>query len=179
MDITFQFRFDQYFGGDEETCIFSDNVAVFAIGKASVGHLDVSKCTLFGYDMGYQFSKYAKMVNTAIQFYEEQVMACKEAVDTWTIIATRIGVVRDIRRKIGELVYDAQFEANYSRPNMLAPTPANVPKAARRRRENYERKREKIKGNNNNNNNNNNKNQSKLGMFVFLLITILFCRESK
>jgi hypothetical protein len=82
---------------------------VFAIGRALKGHIDSEKGTIFG--EGYKFDTY--VANQALQFYEFQLRSYRKAVDSWTIIGLRNGVVKDIRKMIGKMIWDAREEAAF------------------------------------------------------------------
>ncbi len=49
----------------------------------------------------------------AIDFYRRQVESSRKAVDTWVLIGKRLGIIKDIRNLIANLIWDARFEANY------------------------------------------------------------------
>ena len=57
-----------------------------------------------------------RAANRAIAFYEFQCVSARRAVDTWCLVARRIAgesVNRDIRRKIGMLIWEAREQADY------------------------------------------------------------------
>lgn len=82
---------------------------VFAIGTALKGNINLEKNEIFGVEDD-SCMDYA---NHAVSFYESQSECARLAVDTWTIIGIRFGVVKDVRKLIGKLVWDARLEANY------------------------------------------------------------------
>jgi hypothetical protein len=84
---------------------------VFALGKALKGHIDNEKRTIFG--EGYIFDARIGTANQAVQFYEFQLQSHRKAVDSWTIVALRNKVVKDIRKLIGKMIWDARDEAKY------------------------------------------------------------------
>ncbi len=49
----------------------------------------------------------------AVAFFETQVGAARAAVDEWTKVAIRLGIIRDVRKLIAKLVWDAREKANY------------------------------------------------------------------
>jgi hypothetical protein len=82
---------------------------VFAIGRAFKGHIDNEKRTIFGKgDRVYTFVGPAKQ---ALRLF--QLQSYRKAVDSWTIIGLRNGVVKDIRKMIGKMIWDAREEAAY------------------------------------------------------------------
>jgi hypothetical protein len=88
---------------------------VFAIGRALKGQVDNEKRTVFG--NGYNFDTCIGPANEAVRFYEFQLRSCRKAVDSWTIIGLRNGVVKDMRKMIGKMIWDAREEAAYSEEN--------------------------------------------------------------
>jgi hypothetical protein len=52
--------------------------------------------------------------NQALHFYEFQLQSYRKAVDSWTIVGLRRNVVKDIRKMIGKMIWDAREEAVYS-----------------------------------------------------------------
>ncbi len=85
---------------------------VFAIGRALNGSVDVEKREIFGHD--YKFDSLGKPAMRAIGFYKGQLKACRLAVNTWAIVATRFGIVKDVRRLISKLIWEARADAIYS-----------------------------------------------------------------
>jgi hypothetical protein len=83
---------------------------VFLIGQTLSEHLSVANRTIFGEDAGEKFAAALSVV----QFYKKQIKSAREAVDTWTRVAIRFRVVKDIRILIGKLIWTAREEANYS-----------------------------------------------------------------
>jgi hypothetical protein len=75
------------------------------------GHIDNDKRTIFRSD--YEFGTYIGPANQAFCFYEFQLRSYRKAVDIWTIVALRNKVVKDIRRMIGKMIWDAREEAAY------------------------------------------------------------------
>ena len=90
---------------------------VFAIGRALKGHVNMEKRTIFGeIDT---FDSLIGSANRAIGFFEFQCAAARKAVDTWCLIARRLGngkVNRDIRKVIGMMIWEARKLANYEEP---------------------------------------------------------------
>jgi hypothetical protein len=84
---------------------------VFAIGLALKGHFDNEQGGIFGKRSN--FDTYIGPANQALRFYQFQLQSYRKAVDSWTIIGFRNGVVRDIRKMIGKMSWDAREEAPY------------------------------------------------------------------
>jgi hypothetical protein len=81
---------------------------IFAIGKVLKGHVNVEKEEIYGeYDSRYL------LANQAILFYELQLLWYRRAVDAWAIFGGRIGVVKDVRRLISNIIWNARDEAQY------------------------------------------------------------------
>jgi hypothetical protein len=89
---------------------------VFVVGRALKGHVDNEKGTIFG--RGYNFDTYIGPANQALHCYEFQLQSYRKAVDSWTIVGLRNRVVKDIRKLIGKMIWDAreyaEFEQNCS-----------------------------------------------------------------
>jgi hypothetical protein len=62
---------------------------------------------------GYNFDTFIGTANQALHFYEFQLQSCREAVDSWTIVALRNKVVKDIRKMIGMIIWDSR-EAHFA-----------------------------------------------------------------
>jgi hypothetical protein len=90
---------------------------VFGIGRALKGHIDNEKRTIFGMD--YKFDARIGPANQALRFYEFQLQGYRKAVDSWTIIARRNRVVKDIRKMIGKLIWGGREEAEYFEEEQL------------------------------------------------------------
>ncbi len=91
---------------------------VFAIGRTLKGQIDNEKRTIFG--KGYRFDAYIGPANQALHFYEFQLQSYRTAVDCWTIIGLRNGIVRDIRKMIGKMIWDTREEAAYLKEKQSA-----------------------------------------------------------
>jgi hypothetical protein len=85
---------------------------VFAIVRALKGHIDNDKRTIFG--NVYNFDIYIALASQGLHFYEFQLRSYRQAVDSWTIVGLRNNVVKDIRKVIGKMIWDAREEAAYS-----------------------------------------------------------------
>ncbi len=85
---------------------------VFAIGRVLKGHIDNEKQTVFGLYRLYRSN--ISFANQAFLFYEYQLKSYRNAVDIWTIIGKRLGVVKDIRKMIGLMIWDSRDDAKYT-----------------------------------------------------------------
>ena len=85
---------------------------IFEIGRALKGHIDAKKKVIFG--VGTDFESRAVAANRAVKFFDGQCSAARKAVDAWSIIGRRLKVMKDIRRLIAELIWDARGLANYT-----------------------------------------------------------------
>jgi TPR repeat protein len=96
------------------SCDTSLAPVVLAIGRALKGHLNDEKQTIFG-----ESGKYDSLIspaNRAIDFFSSQLSAARKAVNTWCMIACRVGnniLNRDVRKKIGEMIWEAREQAEY------------------------------------------------------------------
>jgi triacylglycerol esterase/lipase EstA (alpha/beta hydrolase family) len=79
---------------------------IFVIGQALVGQVDNQ--TIFGC---FAFSDQLACAKFAIEFYQAQILACRRAVDAWTVVGTHVGVVKDVRKIISRLIWESRKEA--------------------------------------------------------------------
>jgi hypothetical protein len=86
-----------------------DAKVVFVIGRALKGHISNEKRTIFG--DGWKFDTYIEPANQALHFYECQLQSYRKAVDSWTVIGLKNNVVKDIRKMMGKMIWDAREEA--------------------------------------------------------------------
>lgn len=89
----------------------SDSAKVFAIGRALKGHIDIERKLIFGNDFDYDYL--FGLGKQAIEFYERQLKAYRRAVDSWTILGYRFGIVKDLRIMVGRLIWDSREESKY------------------------------------------------------------------
>lgn len=81
---------------------------VFAMGLALKGHIDTERMQIFGSD---EIPCLITPALQAVDFYNAQLVACKKAVDAWTMIGLRIGVFKDIRILIGKMIWNLRHLA--------------------------------------------------------------------
>jgi hypothetical protein len=82
----------------------------FLIGQAFKGHVSVEEKHFFGKASPF-FEPVIAFVEEAIREYDMQVRACRQAVDSWTLVGKHFGVVKDVRKLIAKLIWDSREEA--------------------------------------------------------------------
>ena len=92
---------------------------VFMIGRALRGHIDTEKREIFG--ESHRFDACIGPANQSIAFFTAQCAAARKAVDAWCLLAVQINskVNRDIRKKIGMMIWEARVQADYVAPVSL------------------------------------------------------------
>ena len=87
---------------------------MFVIGRALRGHIDTEKTEIFGSSS--RFDSRIGPANQAIVFFTAQCASARRAVDAWCLLAVRINskVNRDIRKKIGMIIWEARELADYA-----------------------------------------------------------------
>ncbi len=88
----------------------STSVVVFLIGRALRGKVESDKLKIFGCAVNESFIGPA---NQAVSFYDSQINSARLAVDTWTLVATRLHLIKDMRVYICKIIWEARFEASY------------------------------------------------------------------
>ncbi len=61
---------------------------------------------------------------TVENFYKQQLSACRQAIDMWTLVAIRKRVVKDIRRLVSKMIWETRSEALFKSIEKKAPPPA-------------------------------------------------------
>ena len=105
----FSKQVEEFFSGSGNASV------VFAIGRALKRNIDMEKKEIFGGEFGFD----ARIVpaNQAVLFYDSQIKSARLAVDTWTLLATRLHMMKDMRIYIGKMIWEARLEANYKIAN--------------------------------------------------------------
>jgi hypothetical protein len=85
---------------------------IFAIGRALKDHIDIGKRHFFE-KPHYRFDALIGPINQAVVFFNFQLKSYRTAVDTWTLVGIRCEVVKDIRKMISKIIWDAREEAKY------------------------------------------------------------------
>ncbi len=83
---------------------------VFVIGRALKGNINVEKKEIFDWPYDDSWLEHA---NQAVSFYTSQIKSARLAVDTWTLVSTRLHVIKYMRVFIGKMIWEARCEANY------------------------------------------------------------------
>jgi hypothetical protein len=96
------------------------------------GQIDNEKRTIF--EAGYVSETFISLANQALRFYEFQLQSYQKAVDSWTIVGRRNGVVKDIRKLIGMMIWDAREGAAYSEKKQSSPGDVRAGRTARMRK---------------------------------------------
>ena len=97
---------DRFFSGSGNATV------VFLIGRALKGNIDMQKKEIFESNW-LVFDSLIGPANQAVSFYSSQIKSLRLAIDTWTLVATRLHLIKDMRIYIGELIWEARLEANY------------------------------------------------------------------
>jgi hypothetical protein len=85
---------------------------MFAIGVTVKSHIP-KKGEIFG--IIDDVDSYIGPAYQAVQFYNFQLHSYRQAVDSWTLVGIRNGVVKDIRIMIAKLVWESREEAKYEK----------------------------------------------------------------
>jgi hypothetical protein len=85
---------------------------VFALGRALDGHVNEQRREIFG--NGLRFSNWFPHAKVVVEFYKIQALQYRRAVDMWTLVGLRRGVVKDVRIFIGKLIWKCREEAQYA-----------------------------------------------------------------
>ncbi len=102
---SFSKQVEEFFSGSGNASV------VFLIGRALKGNIDMEEKEIFG--ASYNFDSYIGPANQAVAFYASQIKSAHVAVDTWTIVATRLHLIKDMRILIGKMIWEARFDGNY------------------------------------------------------------------
>ena len=102
---SFSEQVEKFFSGSGNASV------VFLIGCALKGNFDLEKKKIFGYT--YNFDSYIGPAIQAVSFFGSQTKFARLAVDTWTLVATRLQVIQDTRILIGKMIWEGRFEAKY------------------------------------------------------------------
>jgi hypothetical protein len=86
---------------------------MFEIGQALHGHVNEEARTIFNSGIG--FDSWIGPAKQAIAFYKAQIKATKDAMHAWTQVGIHLGVVKDVRKLIAKLIWDAREEALFKR----------------------------------------------------------------
>ncbi len=124
---SFPYEVKQFFSGS------GNATKVFVIGRALKGNIDTEKKQIFGKKLSVDSSKdEIGLANQAVSFYDLQIRSARLAVDTWTVVATRLHMIKDVRIFIGMMIWGARFEANYKVENAPNPSESHDQKRSRK-----------------------------------------------
>ncbi len=88
---------------------------MYLIGRALKGNVDLEKKEIFGplawFD---EWNSLFELAAEAISFYEKQIKSAHLAVHTWSMVATRLKLIKDMRIYVCKMIWDARYEANYA-----------------------------------------------------------------
>lgn len=65
------------------------------------------------FNQGWDFDSRIGPAKQAISFCEAQIKAAKDAMRAWTLVGVKLKVVKDVRKLIAKLIWDARDEALY------------------------------------------------------------------
>ena len=94
-------------------CGSGSEAVVFAIGKALTGQVGGDRIFEHFNASRFCFQDLVGPAKQAVAFYEMQIEAAKEAMYAWTLVGIKLKVVKDVRRLIAKLIWDAREEALY------------------------------------------------------------------
>ncbi len=83
---------------------------MFLMGLALKGNISIGEQEIFGWETKLEWISSA---NLAVSFYDSQIKSARSAIDTWTLVGMRAGIMKDMRIYVGKMIWDARFEANY------------------------------------------------------------------
>ena len=101
----FSEQVERFFSGAGNTTV------VFLIGRALNSNVNLEKKTIFG-NVCRTDSRFRFAIQ-AVSFYCSQIKSARRAVDTWSLVSTRLHLIKDMRILVGTMIWDARFEANY------------------------------------------------------------------
>ena len=82
---------------------YMTNFGLIFIGRYLKNNIDV-----FGLPL-----EVLRKLEKAVELYDIQMMKCRKAVDEWTLVGLRFGVVKDIRKLIGMIIWESRNEELY------------------------------------------------------------------
>ncbi len=102
---SFSKQVEKFFSGSGNAAV------VFLIGLALNGNIDTEKKQIFGSPL--LFDCRISPATHAVSFFSLQRKSARLAVDTWTIVSTRLHLSKDMRTYVGKMIWEGRFEANY------------------------------------------------------------------
>jgi hypothetical protein len=89
-------------------------MVVLAIGQDLKGYINNENQTIFGRCVS-NFDTRIGPANHALHFCNFQLQSYQKAVDSWTIVGLRNKVVKNIRRMLGKMIWEARKEAIFGK----------------------------------------------------------------
>ncbi len=121
----FSKQVEQFFSGAGNSSV------VFLIGHALKENIDTEKKEIFG-TQRWNFDSLIGPANQAVSFSSSQIKSARLAVDTWTLVSTRLHLIKDMRIYIGKMIWEGRFEVNYKIKNAPAPPESPAQKRSRK-----------------------------------------------
>jgi hypothetical protein len=90
---------------------------VFEIGRQLKGQIDYDKQQVFGVKT-LDFEAVSRSAEIAIDFYAFQLRSARAGVDAWSIMAKRLGVVKDMRLMIARLIWEGRSDAKFTKADL-------------------------------------------------------------
>ena len=86
----------------------------YVIGKAAKddGCFDFKQKKVFGTYRS-DIEELSDMAIRAIAIFDRQCIGARKAVETWCLVAIQYHVVKDIRRLVGEMIWESRLEIEY------------------------------------------------------------------
>lgn len=84
---------------------------MFVIGQALHGHVHMDARAIF--KETWQFDSLIEPAKQAIAFYEGQIKATRDAIHSWIQVGLRMKLVKDVRKVIAKMIWEARGEALY------------------------------------------------------------------
>ncbi len=84
---------------------------MFFIGQALDGQVNEMEKTIFGFEVN--MVTLFRAVLIAVDFFKRQSNSAKDAVNAWSLVALRLGFMKDLRVAVGRYIWETRFEAKY------------------------------------------------------------------
>ncbi len=87
-----------------------NHISLVHIGRYLVKGFDFISRRIFGL---YVINDMFEFTQRSVECYNKQIIRCREAVDVWTLIATRFRIYKDLRIFIGKMIWESRNEELY------------------------------------------------------------------
>jgi hypothetical protein len=87
----------------EAAALADPGACMFEMGRGCKRHLDVAQGTLFAVQLD---EDSLEDIQKVIAYYDECVQRAKRAVDCWSLVGARLGVVKDVRIVVARLIWE-------------------------------------------------------------------------